>query len=123
MDFVGFLSVVIYAVSLYTQCSRCTICSAWLLDIRIPTCFEGYKFCLKESSRKQFSRIYISFQSAIHAMKGFLIIFGEANFVEVQKSTKSVKFVAHEKKVPYGSNVIGNMKSKIIGYIKIVRHF
>ena len=36
MDFVGFLSMVIY---LYTQCLRYNICSAWLLDIRISTCF------------------------------------------------------------------------------------
>ena len=39
----------------------------------------------KESSRKQFSRIYISLQSAIHVTIGFPIIIGEANFVEVRK--------------------------------------
>ena len=39
--FVGFLSMVIYVVSLlYTQCLRYNICSAWFLDIRISTCFS-----------------------------------------------------------------------------------
>ena len=37
MDFVGFLSMVIYAI-LYTLCSRYNICSTWFLDIRISTC-------------------------------------------------------------------------------------
>ena len=41
MDFVGFLSMVIYVVLLlYTQCLRYNICSAWFLDIRISTCFN-----------------------------------------------------------------------------------
>ena len=41
MDFVGFLSIVIYVVSLsYTQCLRYNICSAWFVDIRISTCFK-----------------------------------------------------------------------------------
>ena len=40
MDFVGFLSMVIYAV-LYTQCLRYNICSAWFLDIRISTRFQN----------------------------------------------------------------------------------
>ena len=41
MDFIGFLSMVIYVVSLlYTQCLRYNICSAWFLDIRISTCFN-----------------------------------------------------------------------------------
>ena len=31
MDFVGFLSMIIYEV-LYIQCLRCNICSAWFLD-------------------------------------------------------------------------------------------
>ena len=30
--------MVIYVVSLYTQCLRYNICSAWYLDIRISTC-------------------------------------------------------------------------------------
>ena len=68
--------------------------------------FKGYKFCewtKKESLRKQFSRMYISLQSAIHVTIGFSIIFGgKTNFVEVQKSTKSVKFVALEKRLPMG---------------------
>ena len=37
MDFVGFLSMVIYAI-LYTQCLRYNICSTSFLDIRISTC-------------------------------------------------------------------------------------
>ena len=52
--------------------------------------FEGYKFCewtKRESSRKQFSRIYISLHSAIHVTIGFQLIFSETNFVEVRKST------------------------------------
>ena len=61
--------------------------------------FEGYRFRLKESSRKQFSQNYISLQSAIRVTIGFLIIFGETNFVELWKSTK---FAALEK-VPYGN--------------------
>ena len=41
MNFIGFLSMVIYVVSLlYTQCLRYNICSAWFLDIRISTCFN-----------------------------------------------------------------------------------
>ena len=45
--FVGFLSMVIYVVSLYTRCLRYNkiICSAWFLDIRISTCsnlFSSY---------------------------------------------------------------------------------
>ena len=40
MDFIGFLSMVIYVFSLlHTQCLRYNICSAWFLDIRISTCF------------------------------------------------------------------------------------
>ena len=38
MDFVGFLSMIIYEV-LYTCCLRHNICSTWFLDIRISTCF------------------------------------------------------------------------------------
>ena len=41
MDFVGFLSMVIYVVSLlYTQCLMYNICSIWFLDIRITTCYQ-----------------------------------------------------------------------------------
>ena len=32
--------MVIYVVSLYTQCLRYNICSAWFLDIRISTFFQ-----------------------------------------------------------------------------------
>ena len=39
MDFLGYLSMLIYVVSLYTQCLRYNICSAWFLDIRISTCY------------------------------------------------------------------------------------
>ena len=35
----------------------------------------------------------------------FLLIFGETNFMKVPKSTKSAKFVALEKKVPYGTGL------------------
>ena len=38
VDFVGFLSMVIYVV-LYTQCLRYNICSARFLDTRISTCY------------------------------------------------------------------------------------
>ena len=31
--------MVIYVVSLYTQCLRYNICSTWFLDIRISTCY------------------------------------------------------------------------------------
>ena len=37
VDFVGFLSMIIYVV-LYTQCLRYNICSARFLDVRISTC-------------------------------------------------------------------------------------
>ena len=70
--------------------------------------FRGYKFCewtKKESFRKQFSRIYISLQSAILVTIGFPLIFDETNFVEAWKSTK---FVALIKKMPSG-NVIHNV--------------
>ena len=40
MHFVGFLFVVIYVISLYTQCLRYNICSVWFLDIRISTCLN-----------------------------------------------------------------------------------
>ena len=33
----------------------------------------------------------------------FLLIFGETNFVEVLKSTKSAKFTALEIRAPYGT--------------------
>ena len=36
----------------------------------------------------------------LHAME-FPLIFGETNFVEVPKSTKSTKFMALEKRAPY----------------------
>ena len=36
----------------------------------------------KVNLRKQFSQIYVSLQSAIRIMIGFLLIFGEINFVE-----------------------------------------
>ena len=35
VDFIGYLSMVSYVVSLYTQCLRYNICIAWFLDIRI----------------------------------------------------------------------------------------
>ena len=38
VDFVSFLSMIIYEV-LYTWCLRYNICSAWFLDIRVSTCF------------------------------------------------------------------------------------
>ena len=38
VDFVGFLSILIYEV-LYTRCLRYNTCCAWFLDIRISTCF------------------------------------------------------------------------------------
>ena len=38
VDFVGFLSMIIYVVSLYTQWLR-YICSAWFLDITVSTLF------------------------------------------------------------------------------------
>ena len=41
MDFVGFLSMIIYEV-LYTRCLRYNIWYAWFLDIRISICY-----CLK----------------------------------------------------------------------------
>ena len=36
--------MVIFVVSLYTQCLRHNICSAWFLDIRIYTCCNNYWF-------------------------------------------------------------------------------
>ena len=36
--FIGFLSMAIYVVILYTQCLRYNICSAWFLDNIISTC-------------------------------------------------------------------------------------
>ena len=39
MDFVGFLSMIIYG-GLYTQNLRYNICSDWFLDIRISTYFQ-----------------------------------------------------------------------------------
>ena len=39
VDFVSFLSLIIYEV-LYTRCLRYNICSAWFLDIRISTCLQ-----------------------------------------------------------------------------------
>ena len=38
VDFVSFLSMIIYEV-LHTWCLRYNICSAWFLDIRISTCY------------------------------------------------------------------------------------
>ena len=43
------------------------------------------------------STLVSSLQSAVCVMIEFLLIFGETNFVEVLKSTKSAKIVAHEK--------------------------
>ena len=40
-------------------------------------------------------------RDAIHVAMEFLLVFGEANFVEV---LKSVKFMALEIKVPYGTS-------------------
>ena len=45
VDFVGFLSMKI-SVVLYTQCLRYNICSAWFLDIRIPTCLDWVNLVL-----------------------------------------------------------------------------
>ena len=50
MYFVGFLSMVIFVVSLYTQCLRHNICSAWFLDIRIYTCCNNYWFTFWQHS-------------------------------------------------------------------------
>ena len=38
-NFVSFLSMIIYEV-LYTWCLRYNICSAWLLDVKISTCYS-----------------------------------------------------------------------------------
>ena len=43
MDFVRFLSMIIYE-ALYTWCLRYNICSAWFLDIRISICFGSHSF-------------------------------------------------------------------------------
>ena len=40
ISYVGFLFMIIYVVSLYTQCLRYNICSTWILDIRISTYFS-----------------------------------------------------------------------------------
>ena len=40
VHFVGFLSMVIYIVSLHTRCLRYNICSTWFLNIRISTCLD-----------------------------------------------------------------------------------
>ena len=48
MDFVGFLSMIIYEV-LYTRCVGYNICSNWLLDIRISTCFSCQSLLLGSS--------------------------------------------------------------------------
>ena len=49
MDFVGFLSMVIYVVSLlYTQCLRYNICRVWFLDIRISTCLYMKQKLIKQ---------------------------------------------------------------------------
>ena len=50
--------------------------------------FWGLQISLKRKFRKRFSWIYISLQSAICVTIGFLIIFGETNFMEVQKIRK-----------------------------------
>ena len=82
------------------------IYEAYCKKCRAPF-LKGYKFCKKEVQGNH-SQIYISLQSAICVMIGFPIIFSEVNFVEVQKSTKSVKFVALEKRHPMVvSNMVG----------------
>ena len=43
MDFVSFLSMIIYEV-LYTWRFGYNICSAWFLDIRMSTCFGSHSF-------------------------------------------------------------------------------
>ena len=60
-------------------------------------CSRATNFAKKEISRKQFSRICISLQSAIHVTIGFPISFGETNLWKSEKSTKSTKFVALKK--------------------------
>ena len=51
VDFVGFLSMVIYIVSLYTQFLRYNICRAWFLDIRISTCLSYMYLYSKDIGR------------------------------------------------------------------------
>ena len=70
--------------------------------------FEGYRVCKrskKEVGGNYFHKITLvalfTIHVNLHAME-FLFIFGEANFMELQKSTNSVKFTALEKRVPYG---------------------
>ena len=40
MDFVGFLSMIIYEVLYTPRCLRYDICSTWFLDNRISTCSQ-----------------------------------------------------------------------------------
>ena len=54
-----------------------------------------------------------SLQSAIHVTIEFPLIFSETNFMEIPKSTKSTKFVALEKKVPYGNSLVTLLFSPI----------
>ena len=60
----------------------------------------------KRKSRKQFSRIYISLQCAIHVTIGFPIIFSETNFVKVRKIHKIHEICSPQKKEPYDTNNI-----------------
>ena len=64
--------------------------------VRAPF-FKGYKF--HEWTKKK-AQIYISLQSAICVTVGFPLIFGKTNFMEVQKSMKSTKFVVLKKRRP-----------------------
>ena len=68
VDLVGFLSMVIYVVSLlYTQCLRYNICSACFIDIRISTCFLSYHSFFHAIGYLQiYSTIDIICHDAIH---------------------------------------------------------
>ena len=52
VDFVGFLSMIIYEV-LHTRCLRYNICSAWFLDIRILTCSIQYQYNISTITQYQ----------------------------------------------------------------------
>ena len=80
MDFVSFLSMIIYKI-LYTWCLRYNICSAWFLCKRISTCYStgiantlsthiGWEGGMRASSHKLVGKGYVNTKSSKMASIG-----------------------------------------------------
>ena len=116
MDFVGFLSMVVYVV-LYrpTQCLRYNICSNWFLDIRISTCFRSTPSWWKEWTSTQYCVYWLNWHFLARNKPSMLL-----NFITSCTAWYN-KFCAVCSIREYQSNVVQTYKVSIDGYRKLRR--